>query len=57
MKKRNLFAELTEGVEALTDARTLEKWEQCRAKPNAQAAPLIKLVEQYPDNSERLASV
>ncbi len=104
MKKRNLFAELTEGVKALADARllkkrlrthevtekpapqitsaellalrerlhlsrpvfagylrtnarTLENWEQGRAKPNAQAALLIKLVEQYPDTVERLASV
>ncbi len=104
MKKRNLFAELSEGFEALADARltkrtlrthevrtktipkvstvellalreslhlsravfadylrtnprTLENWEQGRAKPNAQAVLLIKLVEQYPDTVERLASV
>lgn len=104
MNKRNLFAELSEGFEALTDARlmkrtlrthevstkaapqittvellalrerlhlsrpvfaaylrtnprTLENWEQGRAKPNAQAALLIKLVEQYPDTVERLAAV
>lgn len=104
MKKRNLFAELTEGFEALADARagkktlrthemevkpavhiaanelqalrerlhlsrpvfagylrtnprTLENWEQGRAKPNAQAALLIRLVEKYPDTVQRLAAV
>lgn len=104
MKKRNLFAELTEGVEALanerqgkqtlrtthaelrpvptvtgdevlairshlnlsravfarylrTNARTLENWEQGRAKPNAQAAVLLKLVEKYPDTVSRLETV
>ncbi|PIQ12789.1 MAG: transcriptional regulator [Hydrogenophilales bacterium CG18_big_fil_WC_8_21_14_2_50_58_12] len=104
MKKRNLFAELAEGFEALTDERarkltlrtyevetklapdvtaeelvslrerlnlsrpvfarylrtnprTLENWEQGRARPNAQAALLIRLVERYPDTVERLAAV
>ena len=104
MNKRNLFIELTEGVEALADdrlskrtlrtheltvkpmpqitsiellalrerlhlsrpvfaaylrtnPRTLENWEQGRAKPNAQATLLIKLVAQYPDTVERLATV
>jgi len=37
--------------------RTLENWEQGRSKPNAQAAVLIKLVEQYPDTIERLSAV
>jgi putative transcriptional regulator len=37
-----------------TNVRTLENWEQGRAKPNAQAAVLIKLVERYPDTVERL---
>jgi putative transcriptional regulator len=102
--KRNLFAELTEGVEALakarqgkrtlrthavefkpaptvtpqelirirknlklsralfaiylrTNLRTLENWEQGRAKPNAQAALLINLVKRYPDTVDRLASI
>lgn len=102
MTKRNLFAEITEGFEALADERagkrtlrtheveeapapsihaadiiavrerlrlsrplfarylrtnprTLENWEQGRAKPNAQAALLIRLVERYPDTAERLA--
>lgn len=104
MKKRNLFAELSEGFDALTaerggkitlrthevelqepdhvsaeelralrehlqlsravfarylriNPRTLENWEQGRAKPNAQAAVLIRLVEKYPDTVERLATV
>jgi putative transcriptional regulator len=104
MKKRNLFAELAEGFDALaeeragkrtlrthvieaqpapevtagellalrerlhlsrpvlarylrTNPRTLENWEQGRAKPNAQAALLIRLVERYPDTVERLAVV
>ena len=104
MKKRNLFAELAEGFDALaeeragkrtlrthvieaqpapevtagellalrerlhlsrpvlarylrTNPRTLEDWEQGRAKPNAQAALLIRLVERYPDTVERLAVV
>ena len=104
MKKRNLFAELTEGFEARsnerlgkqtlrthevevkvapdvtaaellalrerlhlsrpvfagylrTNPRTLENWEQGRAKPNAQAALLIRLVEKFPDTMQRLAVV
>jgi len=104
MKKRNLFAEIAEGFDALTDERagkrtlrthavemkpapdvsanelmalrerlhlsrpvfarylrtnprTLENWEQGRARPNAQAALLIRLVERYPDTVERLAAV
>lgn len=102
--KRNLFAELSEGMGALSDVRhgkrtlrthavefkpaptispeelirvrknlklsralfavylrtnlrTLENWEQGRAKPNAQAALLINLVKHYPDTVERLASI
>jgi putative transcriptional regulator len=102
--KRDLYAELTEGVIALADARqgkrtlhthtvenkptpsitpkelislreklhlsralfaaylrtnvrTLENWEQGRAKPNAQAALLIHLVKRYPDTVSRLASL
>jgi putative transcriptional regulator len=103
-KKRNLFAEISEGMTALADARqgkrtlrthavefkpapditprqlvlvrqnlklsralfavylrtnarTLENWEQGRAKPNAQAALLINLVKRYPDTVERLAAI
>ena len=40
-----------------TNPRTLENWEQGRAKPNAQAALLINLVMRYPDTVERLASI
>jgi putative transcriptional regulator len=40
-----------------TNERTLENWEQGRARPNAQAALLIKLVERYPDTVERLAAI
>ena len=103
-RKRDLFAELSEGVTALADSRkrkltlrnhvveykpapsvspkqlietreelnisralfaaylrtnvrTLENWEQGRAKPNAQAALLIRLVQSYPDTMQRLAAI
>jgi putative transcriptional regulator len=34
--------------------RTLEKWEQGRAKPNPQAAALVLLVRRFPDTLARL---
>lgn len=37
--------------------RTLEKWEQGRAKPNPQAAVLVLLVRKYPDTLERLQGI
>ena|SRR4029077_15045266 len=37
-----------------TNERTLEKWEQGRAKPNAQAVALLLLAAKYPDTFERL---
>jgi putative transcriptional regulator len=37
--------------------RTLEKWEQGRAKPNPQAAALLLLVRRYPDTLQRLEKV
>src|SRR5579883_2112750 len=37
--------------------RTLEKWEQGRAKPNAQAAVLMLLVRNFPDTLERLRRI
>src|SRR6266545_4960351 len=40
-----------------TNVRTLENWEQGRAKPNAQAALLINLVKRYPDTIQRLATI
>ena len=49
---RALFA-----VYLRTNVRTLENWEQGRAKPNAQAALLINLVKRYPDTVERLANI
>ena len=49
---RALFA-----VYLRTNVRTLENWEQGRAKPNAQAALLINLVKRYPDTVQGLASI
>ena len=37
--------------------RTLENWEQGRAKPNAQAAVLLLLVRHFPDALERLRRI
>jgi putative transcriptional regulator len=37
--------------------RTLEKWEQGRAKPNPQAATLMLLVRRYPDTLSRLEKI
>ncbi|TWJ33040.1 helix-turn-helix domain-containing protein [Geobacter argillaceus] len=101
MKKRNLFAELVQGIDEINrhldgkitlktysveqrtmpevtpeiirdtreklnlsrpvfadqlhvSPRTLEKWEQGRAKPNDQAAALILLVRKFPDTLTRL---
>lgn len=39
------------------NARTLERWEQGRSKPNEQAAALILLVRSFPDTLERLDSI
>lgn len=49
---RALFA-----VYLRTNPRTLENWEQGRARPNAQAALLIWLVQKYPDTVQRLAAI
>ncbi len=40
-----------------TNPRTLENWEQGRAKPNAQAAVLIRMVAKFPDMVQRLEGV
>jgi putative transcriptional regulator len=40
-----------------TNTRTLENREQGRARPNAQATTLIRLVERFPDTVERLAAL
>ncbi len=49
---RSLFA-----VYLRTNVRTLENWEQGRARPHAQAALLIHLVNRYPDTVQRLAAI
>jgi putative transcriptional regulator len=40
-----------------TNARTLENWEQGRAKPNAQAMTLIRLVQKFPETVGHLAAL
>ncbi len=40
-----------------TNARTLENWEQGRARPNAQATTLIRLVQKYPETVGYLATL
>ncbi len=102
--KRNLFAELSEGFDALqaqregkrtlrttrvqsrppvevtaeevkairerlnlsqavfahrlrTHTKTLQNWEQGRARPNAQASLLIRMIDRFPDTARRLESV
>lgn len=37
--------------------RTLENWEQGRAKPNAQAAALILMVRKFPDTLDKLSEL
>jgi len=37
--------------------RTVENWEQGRARPNAQAAALILMVRQFPDTLEKLSAL
>jgi putative transcriptional regulator len=37
--------------------RTLEKWEQGRAKPSAHAATLLLLVRHFPDTLERIRRI
>jgi putative transcriptional regulator len=39
------------------NVRTLENWEQGRAKPNAQAALLIRMLQRFPDTIRRLAEI
>lgn len=40
-----------------TNARTLENWEQGRARPNAQASTLIRLVQQFPQTVRHLEAL
>jgi putative transcriptional regulator len=37
--------------------RTLENWEQGRARPNAQAAALILMVRKFPDTLQKLSEL
>jgi putative transcriptional regulator len=37
--------------------RTLENWEQGRARPNAQAAALILMIRRYPETLHKLESL
>lgn len=37
--------------------RTLENWEQGRARPNAQASALIMMVRKFPDTLEKLSEL
>lgn len=39
------------------NVRTVENWEQGRAKPNAQAALLIRMVQRFPDTVRRLSEL
>lgn len=40
-----------------TNTKTLQNWEQGRAKPNAQASLLIKMIERFPDMAKRLEAL
>ena len=44
-------------LDFFTNPRTLENWEQGQAKPNAEAALLIRMVAQFPDMVQRLQGV
>ncbi len=37
--------------------RTLERWEQDKAKPDQGNATLLKLIEAYPDTLDRIAAI
>jgi putative transcriptional regulator len=39
-----------------TNHKTLQNWEQGRAKPNAQANLLLKMVARFPDTVQRLGA-
>jgi putative transcriptional regulator len=55
-KEMNLSRGLFAGY-LRTNVRTIENWEQGRARPNAQAALLIRMVQRYPDTVRRLAEL
>jgi len=49
---RNVFARRLR-----VSPRTLENWEQGRARPNAQAAALILMVRRFPDTLDKLQAL
>lgn len=57
LRKKMHMSQRVFAMRIRTSTETLRNWEQDKSKPNAQAALLIKLVERYPDMTERLASV
>lgn len=57
LRKKMKMSQKVFAMRVRTSVETLRNWEQDKAKPNAQAALLIKLVEQYPDMVDRLAKV
>ncbi len=56
-RKRLRFSRAVFARKLHINERTLEKWEQGRAKPNRQAAALVLLVRKFPDTLDRLDSV
>ena len=56
-RKRLHFSRAVFARKLRINERTLEKWEQGRAKPNPQAAALVLLVRKYPDTLDRLERV
>jgi len=56
-RKRLRFSRAVFARKLRINERTLEKWEQGRAKPNPQAAALMLLVRRYPDTLVRLDEV
>mgnify|MGYP000182740652 FL=1 len=57
LRKKMKMSQKVFAMRVRTSVETLRNWEQDKAKPNAQAALLIKLVDQYPDMVDRLAKV
>lgn len=57
LRKKMHMSQRVFAMRIRTSTETLRNWEQDKSKPNAQAALLIRLVERYPDMTERLASV
>jgi putative transcriptional regulator len=56
-RKKLRFSRVVFARKLRINERTLEKWEQGRAKPNPQAAALVLLVRRYPDMLARLDEV